>query len=140
MHRHTGYDDVVADVATELRARLDAAAEAGVDPARVAVDPGIGFSKTADQNWDVLAGLERLHDLGHPVLVATSRKRFLGSLLADEPGGLRPPEQRQDGTTATSALAASAGAWCIRAHDVRATLDAVQVAHRWAAGAGAGRG
>ena len=62
----------------ELRARLDAAAAAGVDPARVAVDPGIGFSKTADQNWDVLAGLERLHDLGHPVLVATSRKRFLG--------------------------------------------------------------
>ena len=140
MHRHTGYDDVVADVATELRARLDAAAEAGVDPARVAVDPGIGFYKTADQNWDVLAGLERLHDLGHPVLVATSRKRFLGSLLADETGGLRPPEQRQDGTTATSALAASAGAWCSRAHDVRATLDAVRVAHRWAAGAGAGRG
>jgi dihydropteroate synthase len=140
MQRHTEYDDVVADVTDELRARLDAAAAAGVDPARVAVDPGIGFSKTADQNWDVLAGLERLHDLGHPVLVATSRKRFLGSLLADESGGLRPPEQRQDGTTATSALAASAGAWCIRAHDVRATLDAVRVAHRWAAGAGAGRG
>ena len=140
MQRHTDYDDVVTDVTAELRARLDAAAAAGIDPARVAVDPGIGFSKTADQNWDVLAGLERLHGLGHPVLVATSRKRFLGSLLADASGELRAPEQRQDGTTATSALAASAGAWCIRAHDVRATLDAVQVAHRWAAGAGAGRG
>jgi dihydropteroate synthase len=140
MQQHTEYDDVVADVVAELRTRLDAATAAGVDPARVAVDPGIGFSKTADQNWDVLAGLERLHDLGHPVLVATSRKRFLGSLLADPAGGLRAPEERQDGTTATSALAASAGAWCIRAHDVRATLDAVRVAHRWAAGAGAGHG
>jgi dihydropteroate synthase len=140
MQRHTCYDDVVTDVSAELRTRLEAAAAAGVDPARVAVDPGIGFSKTADQNWDVLAGLERLHDLGHPVLVATSRKRFLGSLLADASGGLRVTEERKDGTTATSALAASAGAWCIRAHDVRATLDAVRVAHRWAAGAGAGRG
>ena len=95
---------------------------------RVAVDPGIGFSKTADQNWDVLAGMERLHELGHPVLIATSRKRFLGALLADASGELRPPELREDGTTATSALAAVAGAWCIRTHEVRPTLDAVLVA------------
>ena len=101
------------------------------------MDPGIGFSKTADQNWDVLAGMERLHDLGHPVLIATSRKRFLGSLLADASGELRPPHLRDDGTTATSALAAAAGAWCIRTHTPRPTLDAVRVAARWAAGAGA---
>ena len=140
MQQHTAYDDVVGDVTRELRGRLDAATDAGIDLSRVAVDPGIGFSKTSDQNWEVLAGLDRLAELGRPVLVATSRKRFLGSLLADASGELRAPEQRQDATTATSALAASAGAWCIRAHDVRATLDAVQVAHRWAAGAGAGRG
>ena len=135
MQRFTDYGDVVADVSAELHARLDAAARAGIRPERVAVDPGIGFSKTADQNWDVLAGMERLHDLGHPVLIATSRKRFLGALLADASGELRPPDLREDGTTATSALAAVAGAWCIRTHAVRPTLDAVKVARRWAAGA-----
>jgi dihydropteroate synthase len=134
MQRFTAYDDVVADVSAELRERLDAAARAGVRPGRVAVDPGIGFSKTADQNWDVLAGMERLHELGHPVLIATSRKRFLGALLADAAGELRPTELREDGTTATSTLAAAAGAWCIRTHAVRATLDAVKVAQRWATG------
>ena len=134
MQRFTDYGDVVADVSAELRERLDAAAQAGVRPERVAVDPGIGFSKTADQNWDVLAGMERLHELGHPVLIATSRKRFLGALLADAAGELRPTELREDGTTATSTLAAAAGAWCIRTHTVRATLDAVKVAQRWAAG------
>ena len=134
MQRFTDYGDVVADVSAELRERLDAAAQAGVRPERVAVDPGIGFSKTADQNWDVLAGMERLHDLGHPVLIATSRKRFLGALLADATGELRPTELREDGTTATSTLAAAAGAWCIRTHSVRATLDAVKVAQRWATG------
>jgi dihydropteroate synthase len=140
MQEHTGYGDVVADVVDELRARLEAASSAGIEPGRVAVDPGIGFSKTADQNWDVLAGTERLHELGHPVLVATSRKRFLGALLADASGELRPPELREDGTTATSALAAAAGAWCIRTHQVRATLDAVLVARRWAQGTGGRRG
>jgi dihydropteroate synthase len=135
MAHHTAYDDVVGDVLTELRQQLDAALAAGVDPARIAVDPGIGFSKTPDQNWDVLGGMERLHELGQPVLIATSRKRFLGTLLADEAGELRPPERREDGTTATSALAAAAGAWCIRTHLVRPTLDAVTVAGRWAAGA-----
>jgi dihydropteroate synthase len=134
MHRFTDYGDVVADVSAELRERLDAAERAGMRPERVAVDPGIGFSKTADQNWDVLAGMERLHELGHPVLIATSRKRFLGALLADAAGALRPTDLREDGTTATSTLAAAAGAWCIRTHTVRATLDAVKVAQRWATG------
>jgi dihydropteroate synthase len=135
MQQHAHYGDVVTDVVRELEQQLEAAARAGMRPERIAVDPGIGFSKTADQNWDVLAGMERLHELDRPVLVATSRKRFLGVLLADASGGLRPPEQREDATTATSALAAAAGAWCIRTHTVRATLDAVQVAARWAAGA-----
>jgi dihydropteroate synthase len=131
MEQHTDYGDVVVDVMTELGEQLEAALAAGVDPGRIAVDPGIGFSKTADQNWDVLGGMERLHELGFPVLIATSRKRFLGRLLADGSGELRPPHQREDGTTATSALAAAAGAWCIRTHSVRPTLDAVLVAGRW---------
>ena len=130
MHRHTAYDDVVADVAAELRVQLDAAEAAGVDLSRVAVDPGIGFSKTTDQNWELLTHLERLQELGRPVLVATSRKRFLGQLLAHD-GELRPPVDRDDATTATTALAAAAGAWCVRVHDVRASADAVRVAARW---------
>ena len=140
MHRHTGYDDVVADVVAELRAQLEVAEAAGVDLSRVAVDPGIGFSKTTDQNWELLAGLDRLVEpdrglgtgLGRPVLVATSRKRFLGELLGER-GELRPPPDRDDATTATTALAAAGGAWCVRVHDVRASADAVRVAARWGA-------
>ena len=137
MHRHTGYDDVVADVTAELGRQLDAAEAAGVDLSRIAVDPGIGFSKTTDQNWELLAGLDRLAGpdtgLGRPVLVATSRKRFLGELLADGEE-LRAPGERDDATTATTALAAALGAWCVRVHDVRASADAVRVAARWARG------
>ncbi len=129
---HATYDDVVGEVVEELRAQLDRAVAAGVDPDRIALDPGIGFSKTADQNWQVLTEMERFHALGRPLLIATSRKRFLGRLLADRDGAPRPPIGRDDATTATSALAAAAGAWCIRAHSVRATYDAVQVARRWA--------
>ena len=136
MAQHTDYDDVVEDVARELSSQLESALSAGIARERVALDPGIGFSKTADQNWHVLAQLDRLHELGLPLLVATSRKRFLGHLLADEDGQLRLPLERDDATTATTALAAAAGAWCVRAHDARATADAVRVVARWAAARG----
>ncbi len=130
MQEHTTYADVVGEVVAELRAQRDAALAAGVAPGRIALDPGIGFSKTGDQNWQVLAGLEELFELGHPVLVATSRKKFLGELLAAD-GQLRPPRQRDAATAATAALSAAAGAWCVRVHDVRPTADAVRVAARW---------
>jgi dihydropteroate synthase len=133
MQEHTAYGDVVADVAVELRSQLDAAVAAGINPERIALDPGIGFSKTADQNWEVLAGLDRLRELGRPLLVATSRKRFLGVLLA-EGDTLRPPRERDAATAATSALAAAEGAWCVRVHDVRSSADAVRVVARWAGG------
>jgi dihydropteroate synthase len=138
MEQHSRYADVVVDVMRELAEQVDAALRAGIEPGRIAVDPGIGFSKTADQNWDVLARIERFHELGHPVLVATSRKRFLGRLLADEAGELRPPGRREAATTATTALAAAAGAWCVRAHAVEPSLDAVRVAARWASGTAGG--
>lgn len=137
MQARTQYEDVVADVRAELAARLEVAVDAGLDPARVVLDPGIGFAKTGEQNWQVLAGLDRLHDLGRPLLVATSRKRFLGALLAGPGGELRPPLERDDATAATSALAAAAGAWCVRVHAVPANLDAVRVAARWHAGVSA---
>jgi dihydropteroate synthase len=134
MQERTQYDDVVGDVCRELAGRLETAEAAGIDRSRIVLDPGIGFSKTGEQNWEVLAGLDRLHELGRPLLVATSRKRFLGTLLADEDGEPRPPRERDDATAATSALAAAAGAWCVRVHSVPASLDAVRVAARWTAG------
>jgi dihydropteroate synthase len=127
------YRDVVTDVHTELRQRLDAVVAAGVDPGQVVLDPGLGFAKTAEHNWTLLHGLTRLHDLGRPVLVATSRKAFLGRLLAAGEV-LREPAGRDDATAATSALAAAAGAWCVRVHAVRPSRDAVEVAARWRAG------
>jgi dihydropteroate synthase len=133
MQEHADYADVVADVRRELEERVDLAARQGVDPDRVCLDPGIGFAKTADHNWSVLHGLDTLHDLGLPVLVATSRKRFLGQLLA-EGDRLRPPADRDDATTATATLAAAAGAWCVRVHAARAAADAVRVTARWGEG------
>ncbi|MDX6327308.1 MAG: dihydropteroate synthase [Nocardioidaceae bacterium] len=132
MDEHTTYADVVPDVVAELGSQLDLAVTAGIDPERIALDPGIGFAKTGDQNWELLGALDRLASLGRPVLVATSRKRFLGRLLA-EGDELRPPGERDDATTATVTLAADRGAWCVRAHAVRAAADAVRVAARWAA-------
>ena len=128
MQQLAHYDDVVVEVAAELRARLDALAAAGVDPARVVLDPGLGFAKNADHNWELLARLDGLAVLGRPLLVGASRKRFLGSLLAAPDGEPLPPPARDDATAATTALAAAAGAWVVRVHAVRASADAVRVA------------
>lgn len=131
MEQHTRYVDVVGDVMSELSQRLEVATGAGVDADLVVLDPGIGFAKTGEQNWEVLAGLERLHALGRPLLVGTSRKRFLGTVLADTGEEPRSPERRDHATAATTALAAAAGAWCVRVHDVPSNRDAVLVAARW---------
>jgi dihydropteroate synthase len=122
------YDDVVADVRAELSARVDAALAAGVSADALALDPGLGFAKRAEHNWSLLRRLDALMDLGFPVLVGASRKRFLGSLLADKQGVPRSPDGREDATAAISALVAAAGAWGVRVHDVRRSLDAVKVA------------
>jgi dihydropteroate synthase len=126
------YDDVVADVVRELAGRLAALEAAGVDPARVVLDPGLGFAKTAAHNWALLAGLPALRALGRPVLVGASRKRFLGELLAAG-GTPRPVDGRDAATDAVSALAAAGGAWGVRVHDVRGSRDAVAVAAAWQA-------
>jgi dihydropteroate synthase len=127
------YDDVVNDVVTELRARVDAAVAAGVDPARIAVDPGIGFAKHAEHNWALLHRLSELETLELPLLVGASRKSFLGDLLAGD-FGPRPVDQRDDATAAVTTLVAQAGAWGVRVHDVRASADAVRVVERWRRG------
>ncbi len=125
------YGDVVTDVRDELSERVDAVVAAGVEPGRLVLDPGLGFAKTAEHNWELLRRLDALVELGFPVLVGASRKRFLGSLLADEQGAPRPMSGRDVATAAVSALAAHRGAWGVRVHDVVGSLDAVRVAAAW---------
>lgn len=122
------YDDVVTDVCGELSARVDAALAAGVSADALVLDPGLGFAKRAEHNWELLRRLDVLLALGFPVLVGASRKRFLGTMLADKEGVPRPPDGREEATAAISALVAVAGAWGVRVHDVRRSLDAVKVA------------
>ncbi|MER8017936.1 dihydropteroate synthase [Streptomyces griseoluteus] len=122
------YEDVVTEVCDELHARVAAVLAAGVAPERVVVDPGLGFSKEAEHDLALLAHLDRLRALGHPLLVAASRKRFLGRVLAGPDGPTPPARERDAATAAVSALAAHAGAWAVRVHEVRATADAVRVA------------
>lgn len=121
------YEDVVTEVLEELHARVAAVLEGGVAADRVIVDPGLGFSKNAEHDLTLLAHLDRLHGLGHPLLVAASRKRFLGRVLAGPEGAPPPARERDAATAAVSALAAQQGAWAVRVHEVRATADAVRV-------------
>lgn len=132
------YDDVVLEVRDELARRLEDLLAAGVRPEQVVLDPGLGFAKPGSDNWPLLAHLDVLLALGRPVLVGASRKRFLGHLLAGADDVPVPPEQRDAATAAVSALAAAAGAWCVRVHDVPATVDAVRVASAWTAAGRAG--
>jgi dihydropteroate synthase len=118
------YDDVASEVLAELVERVDAAVAAGVDPGRLVLDPGLGFAKTAAHNWQLLADLGSIVALGFPVLVGASRKSFLGRLLEDEQGSPRRVDDREDATTALTAYAAMTGAWGVRVHDVRPSVDA----------------
>ena len=129
-------DDVVGAVCDHLARQADAALSAGVRAELLVLDPGLGFAKNAEDNWALLHGLDRIVDLGFPVLVAASRKRFLGTLLADRVGDPRPVVGRDRATAAVTALAATAGAWGVRVHDVAPSADAVRVAAAWAAGTG----
>jgi dihydropteroate synthase len=122
------YDDVVTDVRRELSDRLDAALDAGIDLDQIVLDPGLGFAKTADHNWALLAGLDTLASLGRPLLIGASRKRFLGELL-----DVRPPKERDDATLALTVLLAQQGVWAVRTHTVRAQRDAIAVVGRLAA-------
>jgi dihydropteroate synthase len=121
------YGDVVTDVRTELKARLAEMVVAGIDLGNVVLDPGLGFAKTADHNWQLLGRLDELESLGHPVLVGASRKRFLAPFAPDG----SPPADRDAASAVMSALAARAGAWGVRVHDVVATRMALGIAEAW---------
>lgn len=133
MEELTAYQDVVQEVAAALQERVDALVAAGVAREQIVLDPGFGFAKDAGHNWALLAGLDRITGLGHRVLVGTSRKRFLGR-LPQRPGAALDPQgepstvgDRDVATAATSLLAAQAGVWAVRVHDVRTTRDALGV-------------
>lgn len=149
MYERAEYRDVAREVAVELQERVDAAAKAGISPDRLVLDPGIGFGKTPEQSWSLLHGLARIVALGPRVLVGTSRKGLLrGPLGIASPVADPAPDaadeaasdddasfaRRDLATAVTSVLAAQAGAWAVRVHDVAATRDALAVRRAWLEG------
>jgi dihydropteroate synthase len=122
------YGDVVADVRAELERRAAEMLVWGIDPTRVVLDPGLGFAKTADHNWQLLGRLHELQSLGYPILIGASRKRFL-QRFADAEGN------RDPATALLSALVARDGAWGVRVHDVPSTLRALDIVTAFEKGA-----
>jgi dihydropteroate synthase len=142
MNSRAIYQDVIREVHDELAQRIDAVTAEGVDPSMIVLDPGLGFSKLPDSrgpgahNWQLLTHLREVAHIDgrdFPVLVGASRKRHLGRLLAAPDGTPRPFADSDDATVAVTALAAVAGAWCVRVHKVPANADAVRVAAAWRA-------
>ena len=114
------YKDVVKEVKEELEERINSAIEAGVDPDQIIIDPGIGFSKTPEQNWELLKNLDRLSLLGYPILIGASRKRFLGELT-----GSANPDDREAASLAVTAAMARQGVWGVRTHSVKPHRDVI---------------
>jgi len=117
------YSSVVDEVVADLRAAVDRAVRLGVAPQNLIVDPGFGFGKTPSHNLAVLRGLARLRELGRPILLGTSRKSTIGKVL----GGV-PPEDRLEGTLATTAIGIAEGVDIIRVHDIRENVRAARMA------------
>ncbi|KAB7746496.1 dihydropteroate synthase [Nostocoides sp. F2B08] len=127
MQQRAVYGDVTADVIAELSDRVGAFTAAGVPAERIILDPGLGFAKSFEHNWRLIATLPTLMALGHRVIVGTSRKGFLGAVGRPE-GHPRPPRERDVATAVTSAYLSDFGVWGVRVHDVPSTVDALDVA------------
>lgn len=127
MQQAPAYRDVVREIAAFFEERLEAFAAGGGDPARVWIDPGIGFGKDLSHNLDILRRLSELKALGRPVVVGASRKSFIGRLLAAPDGPMLPPEERLEGSLAVACRAAEAGVDVVRVHDALATRRALEV-------------
>jgi dihydropteroate synthase len=123
MQDNAVYSNVLRDVRNELKQRVAELIVNGVRPDRIILDPGIGFAKTGEQNWQLLANIPALNTIGYPVLIGASRKRFLAKLLDTD----APPTERDTATATVSALAAQAGVWGVRVHNVAATKAALDV-------------
>ena len=132
MQSLANYTDVVADVIAELRVQVTSALSAGIAADRLILDPGFGFAKTGEHNWQLVQRMQELEVLELPIVAGVSRKTFLGTLLADADGRPRPALDRDDATTALTTLLATAGIWGVRVHSVRANRDAIAVVQRLA--------
>jgi dihydropteroate synthase len=130
MQSRASYVDLAAEVTDELAEQVEAALAAGIRRDRLALDPGFGFAKTGEHNWELLNRLDELDTLGFPILYGLSRKAFLGSLLAAPDGTPRPARQRDDASLALTTLLAWRRVWAVRVHRVRPTVDAVAVVER----------
>jgi dihydropteroate synthase len=128
---YDGPGGVVEAVRRELGSRVEAALAAGIAEDRLVLDPGLGFAKRGEHNWQLLAHLDRVADLGFPLLVGASRKTFLGTLLAGPDGTPREVAGRDDATAAVTVLLARAGVWGVRVHDVESSRDALRVVRAW---------
>lgn len=131
MNELAHYTDAAREVRAELFTRAGELVVLGVRPENLIIDPGLGFAKNHMHNWQVLAHLESFLELGVPLLVGASRKRFVGALLAED----APMAARDAPTAIISALAAQAGAWGVRVHEVVSTRAALDVVDAWQAGA-----
>ena len=129
--------DVTGGVCQGLKERIQACEKAGVNLQRLILDPGLGFAKSAEQSWELLGNLEQLAQLGYPLLIGASRKRFLEMAIPagwedDLPAGVKTgARRREDATTAVSALCAQAGVWAVRVHNVAASASAVAAGQLW---------
>jgi dihydropteroate synthase len=121
------YKDAPSDITRELGDRVTALLEAGVKPENLILDPGLGFAKNSEHNWQMLGRLGELQALGYPLLIGASRKRFLAALLPDD----ATTEDRDSASVAVTVLAANAGAWGVRVHDVARTAGALRVLQSW---------
>jgi dihydropteroate synthase len=127
MQDHAIYKDVVKEVKEELEARIEAAIEAGINPEQIIIDPGLGFSKLPEHNWELLRNLDRIALLGYPILVGASRKRFLGELT-----GSTNPDDREAASIAVTAMVAKQNVWGVRTHSVKPHRDAIATVHSFA--------
>jgi dihydropteroate synthase len=121
------YDDVAAEVAAELKSRVDAALATRVKPTQIVIDPGLGFAKDMQQNWKLVARLEKLEELGYPILVGASRKRFIAGVIEPEEPSEVSNERRDLATAVLTALLLQRKIWGVRVHNVLATSDAIKI-------------
>ena len=127
MQNHAIYKDVVKEVKEELEERIEDAIKAGVNPDQIIIDPGLGFAKLPEHNWELLRNIDRIALLGYPILIGASRKRFLGELT-----GSSNPDDREAASIAVTAMVAKQGVWGVRTHSVKPHRDAIATVNSFA--------
>ena len=130
MQKLAVYEVTAKEVRHELAERIEKLTKAGVEIDQIILDPGLGFAKEPDHNWDVLQAIESFEKLKRPLLVGASRKRFLGILLNDGEGD-RDVKEREAATIAVTTMLAERKVWGVRVHNVRDSRDAIEVVKRW---------